>query len=73
MLQHLWFTLTMQDATATCTHGVNPEIALLINVQRYPRCIQHIKPKFHLTLSTSRLMHDQITVSQQSLPSHKHR
>ena len=49
MLQHLWFILTMQDATATCTHGVNPEIALLIIVQRYPRCIQHVKPKFHLT------------------------
>ena len=73
MLQHLWFTLTMQDATATYTHGVNPEIALSINVQRYPRCIQHIKPKFHLTLSATRSMNDQITVSQQSLPSHKHR
>ena len=73
MPQHLWFTLTMQDATATYTHDVNPEIALLINVQRHPRYIQYIKPKFHLTLSATRLIHDQITVSQQSLPSHKHR
>ena len=48
MPQYWWFTLTVQDATATCTHGVNPEIALLIIVQRYPRCIQHVKPKFHL-------------------------
>ena len=73
MLQHLWFTLTAPDATATCTHGVNPKIALLIIVQRYPRCIQHVKPKFHLTLSATMSMHDQLKVSQQSLPSHKHR